>query len=62
MRDIEKFLIFPTVTDTHCYGKRSKSYEFLDINHVATSQCSQAGATWKNSNFDHGGILIPKNY
>jgi hypothetical protein len=52
MKYVEKFLIFPTVTHTPWYGKWSKSYEFfLNISHVAASQCGQAGATWEKWQF-----------
>jgi hypothetical protein len=61
MRDIEKFLIFQTVTHTPWYDKQSKGYEFLNISHVAASQCWQAEVTWENGNFNHKGILIPEN-
>jgi hypothetical protein len=39
MRDIEKFLIFSMVTHTPLYDKQYKSYEFVNISHVAASQC-----------------------
>ncbi len=61
IKDIEKFLIFPTVTHNPWYEKRSKSYEFLNISQAAVSQCWQTGATWENCMFDHRCLLIPEN-
>jgi hypothetical protein len=60
-KDIDKFLIFPTVINTHWYNKQSKSYEFLNINQGAVSLCWQTGTTRENCFLDHRGIIISEN-
>jgi hypothetical protein len=39
IKDVDKFLSFPTVIYTPCYDKRFKSYDFLNMKQAAVILC-----------------------